>query len=121
MKRVTMLLAAGFVLLAAASLPVIRAGAQQAVVTDQNVGQMIANAKTSAEHEAIAAFFDNKAAKAEQDAKNHRAWGNIYGKPTMMSHCNRLAQDNQKEADEYKALAAGHREMAKRAGPEAGQ
>jgi hypothetical protein len=84
-------------------------------ITDENVNQMIGSAKTPAEHEAIAAYFDEKAEKAEQDAKNHRAWGNIYGKPAMMSHCSYLAKANQDEADQYKALAAGHREMAKKA------
>ncbi len=46
------------VLLAVSAMPTIRAVAQQAVVTDENVSQMIGNAKTPAEHEAIATFFD---------------------------------------------------------------
>jgi hypothetical protein len=46
MKRVTILLAAGLVLLAAASLPIIKAAAQQAAVTDDNLNQMITSAKT---------------------------------------------------------------------------
>jgi len=110
-----MLIAAALFLLAAAILPTIRAVAQQAVVTDENITQMIGSAKTPSEHEAIAAFFDEKAAKAQQEAKNHRAWGQIYGKPAMMSHCGYLAKANQDEADQYKALAAGHREMAEMA------
>jgi hypothetical protein len=50
MKRITTLLAAGLVLFAAASLPTIRAGAQQAAVTDDNLDQMIASAKAPADH-----------------------------------------------------------------------
>ena len=47
MNRVTLLLAAGLVFLAAASLPIMRAGALQAVVTDDNLDQMIASAKNA--------------------------------------------------------------------------
>ena len=54
MRRVTIFLALILVLFAAGTLPTIRAGAQQAVVTDDNLDQMIASAKTPAEHEAIA-------------------------------------------------------------------
>ncbi len=53
MNRVTMMLAAGLVFLAAASLPIMRAGALQAVVTEDNLDQTIASAKTPADHEAI--------------------------------------------------------------------
>ena len=66
MKRVTILLAAGLVLLAAASLPIMRAGAQQAVVTDANLDQMIASAKTPADHDAIAAFYEQQATDAKK-------------------------------------------------------
>ncbi len=66
MKRVTILLAAGLVLLAAVSLPIIEAGAQQTAVTDDNLNQMIASAKTPADHEAIAAYYDAEAAENEK-------------------------------------------------------
>ncbi len=39
MKRVTVLLGMGLVLLAVAVLPTIRAGAQPAVVTDENLNR----------------------------------------------------------------------------------
>ncbi|SRR6266849_2511672 len=125
MKRVTMLLAAGLVLLAAVSLPIVRAGAQQAVVTDDNLDQMIANAKTPADHEAIAAFYDQEAAAAEEKAKLHHSNHKTYEKyppfrglkaaPNMAYHCDALGRYFQEAADQDKALAAGHREMAKKA------
>ncbi len=58
MKRFTVLLA-GLVVLARASFPTISSADQQAVVvTDANLNEMIAKAKTPADHEAIAARFD---------------------------------------------------------------
>ncbi len=57
MKRFTVLLA-GLIVLARASFPTISSADQQAVVTDANLNEMIAKAKTPADHEAIAARFD---------------------------------------------------------------
>src|SRR5260370_16441485 len=78
MKRVTILLAAVLVLLAAASLPAIRAGAQPAVVTDDNLDQMIASAKAPADHQAIAAFYEQEAADAKKKAALHRNTAETY-------------------------------------------
>ena len=64
MKRVSILLGAGLVLLAAASLPIVKEGAQQTAVTEDNLNQMITSAKTPADHEAIAVYYDTEAAKA---------------------------------------------------------
>src|SRR5712692_9797932 len=120
MKRVTMLLAAGLVLLAATSLPIIRASAQQAVVTDDNLQQMIANAKTSADHGAIAAYYDKEAAEAEAKAKLHHETFNNYMRfrnpPWMAQHCADLANAFDRAAVEDKTLAEEHREMAKNTG-----
>ncbi len=121
MKRVTVLLGMGLVLLAVAVLPTIRAGAQPAVVTDDNLNQMIANAKTPADHEAIAAYYDGEAAKNEKLAALHRASRNIYTKTLNQGHCNALINGYQMAAAADKALAAGHREMAKKASGQTGQ
>jgi hypothetical protein len=121
MKRITMLLAAGFLLLGAATLPTIRASAQQSVVTDDNLDQSIASAKTPADHEAIAAYYDKEAADNEAKAKlhhsTHHAYENFKMKPTSFAqHCDELAKWFQRAADQDKALAAAHRAMAKKAG-----
>src|SRR5713226_2248434 len=73
MKRVFLLLAAGLTLFAAASLPTIRAGAQQTVITDDNLDQMIASAKAPADHEALAAYYEQQAADAKKKAALHRS------------------------------------------------
>jgi hypothetical protein len=65
-KRISILIAAGLLLLAAATLFTIRATAQQTVVTDDNLNQMIAHAKTPADHEAIAAYYDTEAAENDK-------------------------------------------------------
>jgi hypothetical protein len=122
MKRVTMLLAAGLVLLAAASLPIIRAGAQQAVVTDDNLDQMIASAKTPAEHDTIAAFYEQQAADAKKKADLHRRTAETYRslkipKPVYMAEmCDGIAAMWDKIAADNSRLAKAHQDMAKNAG-----
>jgi hypothetical protein len=122
MKRVTVLLAAGLILLAAASLPTFRAGAQETVVTDDNLDQALASAKTPADHEAIAAYYDKEAASNAAKAKLHHAVHHNYDKfrikpPDMGHHCDELAKFFQRAADQDKDLAAGHRKMAKNLSP----
>ena len=127
MKRVTMLLAAGLILLAAAALPIFRAGAQQAVVTDDSLDQMITNAKTPADHEAIAAYYDKEAADNEAKAKlhhaTHKAYTGVATKPAAVlgTHCDMLGRYFQNAAQQDNVLAAGHREMARKAGAQTGQ
>jgi hypothetical protein len=115
MKRVTILLAAGLVLLAAASLPIIKAGAQQAAVTDDNLNQMITSAKTPADHEAIAVYYDREAAENEKKASLHSRNKNMYSKLDFSAHCNALIGEYRQAAKQDKALAAFHRDMAKKA------
>jgi len=123
MKRVTMLLAAGLVLLAAATLPTIRAGAQQSVVTDDNLDQMIASAKAPADHEAIAAYYDQEAADAKKKADLHRRAAESYeklgvpAKPVGMAKmCDGIATMWDKIAADASKLAKDHHKMAKNAG-----
>ena len=115
MKRVTILLAAGLVLLAAVSLPIIKAGAQQTAVTEDNLNQMITSAKTPADHEAIAVYYDTEAAENEKKASLHSRNKNMYTKLDFSAHCNALIREYQQAAKQDKALAAFHREMAKTA------
>jgi hypothetical protein len=126
MRRVSLLLAAGFLFLAAAALPTIRASAQQEVVSDDNLDQMIENAKTPADHEALAAYYDQEAAANEEKAKIHHGTHHAYERfkikpPDMGPHCDALAKYYQRVANEDKALAAGHRELAKKVGAETKQ
>jgi plasmid stabilization system protein ParE len=126
MTRITTLLAAGLVLLAAAALPTVRAGAQQPAVTDDNLDQMIASAKAPADHEAIAAYYEKEAADAKGKADLHRRAAESYRKlnltkpPGMANMCDRVVGMWDKLAADASKLAKDHHEMAKNAGSETG-
>ena len=113
MKRRTMLLTAGLLLLAAAAMPAIRAGAQSTVVTDDNLEQSIQNAKTPADHEAIAAYYEKEAASAEAKAALHRKAESNYKPVGMAQMCKSIAAYWDKIAKEAKQLAEAHLAMAK--------
>jgi len=122
MKRVTILLAAGLVLLAAATLPTMRAVAQESlVVTDANLPEKVKNAKTAMDHEMLAEYYAKEAAGNQQKAELHKTMRNIYFKGPMPARCYYLAQAYQQAADQDKALAAAQRQMATQAGGQAGQ
>jgi hypothetical protein len=80
-------------------------------------------AKTSADHEAIAASYDNEAAQLEAMAKKHEGMARSYraaaagakgANPAAMSaHCNKLITQYKAAAQENRDLAAAHRQMAK--------
>ncbi len=122
MKRLTILLAAGLVFLAAASLPVNMAGAQQAaVVTDDNLDQMITNAKTSADHDAIGTYYEQEAVDAMKKADLHKRSAETYraakiSKPVYMAEmCDGIAAGFEKTAKDANNLAKMHHDMAKKA------
>jgi hypothetical protein len=81
---------------------------------------MIAKAKTSADHEAIAAYYDRAASDATAKAEMHDKMADTYSqyrpeyKP-LPTHCKRVAKDYKGIAGEDTALAEAHRKMAKAA------
>ncbi len=103
-----------FVLLTAS--PVWRAWAQAAgPVTDENVVERIAQAKTPAEHEAIAAYYKAQAAVAASKVKEHEAMVKAYSSKTMNRHCESLLQTYRAQQKDLEALAKDHEDMAKAA------
>jgi|SRR6516162_8096491 hypothetical protein len=117
-----MLLAAGLILLAAASLSMIRAAAEQAVVTDDNLNQMIASVRTPTDHEAIAAYYEQEATDSKKKAALHRQTAETYrklkiAKPGYMAEmCDNIGAMWEKAAADAEKLAKAHRAMAKTAG-----
>jgi hypothetical protein len=110
----------------------LRAQDSKANVTlsKKQLKDLIANANTPADHERIAQYYDAEAARYEADATEHKAEGSYYAGhqhpiPTghspnnypnyMLSHCPQIATKLKEAAQEARALAAGHREMAKAA------
>ena len=116
MKRLNLFLAATLILVATAGMATIKAGAQSPPVNDDNLTQSIQNAKTSADHAAIAAYYDEEAAEAEKKAALHRQSASNLKPVGMANMCNSLAAYWDKVAAQDKDLASAHRKMAKAAG-----
>ena len=87
----------------------------------------IENAKTAADHEAIAAYYDAEAKAARAKAEKHRKMAAAYGKHpkpaggkgsrsqvyrTIEPHCGKLVASYEAAAQEFAAMAASHREAA---------
>jgi hypothetical protein len=85
--------------------------------------EMIAGAKTSADHKAIADYYYSEAAKARAKAVEHDEMLGWYRKagegtkktpyaPGTIDHCERLVKDYKSTADDLPALAKEHEAMA---------
>lgn len=87
----------------------------------KNVEQMITEAKTPADHEAIAVYYDKEAQAAQAKHAEHQKMEEWYKKNPALNksgfgaHCNIIASNFDKAAKEYEALAKLHRDMAKAA------
>jgi hypothetical protein len=116
------LFVARLVLFAAASQLITAAGAQPSAVTEDNLSQMIASAKTPADHQAIAAYYEQQAADAKKKAALHRNEADTYrklniAKPVGMAEmCDEVAAMWDKIAHHDSKLANAHQQMAKSAG-----
>ena len=128
MKRTSLLLASILTLIAVTSWPTIRVAAQSsgapgwsssAAVTDDNLKEMIESAKTPADHEAIAAYYDQQAAEANKKAALHRNSADTYrklkiSKPVGMAEmCDGVAAMWSSIAADDTKLANAQRELAK--------
>jgi hypothetical protein len=116
--RRTMLfaLAALLLTLAAGTATIARA----ADVQSDNLEQMLQNAKTPADHEAIAAYYDREAADAKEKAEMHKKTADRYRsfnlKPhDMVDHCDDFAANYNRIAKNAMDMAIAHRTMAKTA------
>lgn len=87
----------------------------------QNIEQMIAEAKTPADHEAIAAFYAKEAEAARQQQEKHQKMRDLYAatpalktkSTTALDHCDGLVKKYKGIAEDYQALAKLHKGMAK--------
>lgn len=123
MKRNTSWLAilAGGTMLA---LSLSLSGVASAAGTDSGTPteQQITGAKTKADHEALAASYEQEAKGLEEKANDHKTMAKAYGKvgaleekQRLVSHCNSLARKYGDAAKEASALAKLHRELAAKA------
>ena len=106
-------------LVAVLLLPTLHAGVAEAQQFD--LEKAVHGAKTPADHEAIASYYDREAASAQAKATEHRkmeeAYRNLAGKGhfKMEDHCHQLVQHYESVAADNAALAVAHRQMAREA------
>ena len=124
MSRLVSIVSAGAVAImltsgAYAADPAVKAA--QPVVT----AAQIEAAKTPADHEAIAAAFDQEATRLEALAKEHQKMADSYrvtsskrgmASASMHAHCANLVKRYQEAAQENRELAKEHRAMKNQAG-----
>ena len=87
----------------------------------EDVAAMVQNAKTAADHEAIATYYEKEAAAAKEKAALHRSMGDIVKKQGgpgvakwgMDKHCLDLVNQYEGAAKSYTDLAKAERELAK--------
>ena len=118
------ILAAVFVLAAIVS---VSAGAKEKPATKAELKSLIANAETKADHERVARYFDAEAMKYEAEAKEHGELAGAYkaappsqptkfpGSQQTFNHCDSLSKSLNKAAEDARALATEHWQMAKEA------
>jgi hypothetical protein len=90
---------------------------------EADLDQMISSAKTAADHEAIAAEYERRAAAAKADSAKHaemgaaykKAGGALIEKQHIDKHCDILADLYKKIAKQFEVLAKDHEAMAKEA------
>ncbi len=88
------------------------------------ITQRIEAARTPADHQSLATYYTQEAAKARDKVLEHRKMGKSYQSMAaanrgsgMLTHCNGLVQSYESAAVEYDALAVAHRQMADQAKP----
>ena|SRR5215471_13572511 len=102
----------------------VGAAAQGDILSAAEVRDLIANAKTPAEHRKLSKHFAAVAAKYEAEATEHAAEAEAYrkapnaseskrpGHPDTAAHCDRLAKAAREAAAAAKSLADDHERMA---------
>lgn len=108
----------GVALLTVLTIPASRVAAQTDLSTK------IAAAKTAADHEAIAAEFEQEAKDLEARAALHAAMAKHYdmdqyahtNKPRLKKHCQDLSASLRKAAEQAREMAKLHHEIGQRLG-----
>jgi hypothetical protein len=86
---------------------------------EKNLEHMITAAKTPADHEAIATYYEKEAQEARQKQTQHQQMRDEYAKIPVLKtktgavdHCDAIAKKYEEIAKDYEAMAQMHREMA---------
>jgi hypothetical protein len=82
---------------------------------EKNIVERARDAKTPADHQAIAAIYEKEAQAVQQAATRHSELKAVYAaKPDMqmmVSHCDTLIKDFQEIAKELQVMAEMHKKM----------
>ena len=86
-------------------------------LSHKQLTDLIKTAKEPADHEKLAAYYRQEAARMRQESKDHADIARAYGtsKPSNLNaapHCDTLAKLFDDSAKEYDSLAAMHESMA---------
>ena len=85
-------------------------------ITDESAVAAMAAAKTSADHQALAAYFTSKAEAAASNAEWHQKMlASFTGKlqQNMAVHCKSVIRSYQQQAKDYAAMAKEEEKLAK--------
>ena len=111
---------AGVAVLTLIGLTFLPFGTIAAAQQMDHMGQRITEAKTPADHEALAAVYEKEAQAARQKQAEHLQMRDAYAqiqvlrsKTGAIAHCNDIAKKYEEIAKENEALAKMHQEMAK--------
>ncbi len=79
---------------------------------NQALSTLLTTAQTPQDHSRIAAYYEQEAARLNDQASLHRAMAKVYGKGYWQGHCASLAEHYAQEAKKADALKAKHASMA---------
>ena len=96
------------------------AGAVSAIEPGIDIGEEIESANTKADHEAIAAFYQEEAKRIDGDIARHKRMSAAYQRARqlrqlgvrMRKHCDMLIKNYEDAAVEMREMARAHRDMA---------
>ena len=88
-----------------------------------DVNRLIETARTRADHEQLAAYYESESKRAANAVARHRSMRQYYqyqsirggAGPGLVAHCDNLIRSYQQAADEYAAMATAHRQLASQA------
>lgn len=92
----------------------------QGAIAPEQLDQSIIEAKSKADHESLAQYFEQEAKDLEEKAKRHQKLAEDYEKGGsyekvkgfMLQHCNAMIRNYRQAAEDNLALAKMHRELA---------
>lgn len=124
LRCTTIVALCAFTLVTAVAVPAGQTTESGDLLTSKQVKELVANAKTSADHIKLSKHFLALAAKYESDAADHVELASLYRKspgpgeskrpssPDTAIHCDRFSSSARDAAKEARELATAHEHLA---------